>query len=493
MTTYTKAQILDDFATLPLDKLNRLYAYSKFLILPQEDLLTNVTMQQMVEKSNALADELFPEWTDRSETDFGMFLVELMALFSEKDFWYINAFARQTILRDMDVYSLAYLRSVELGARPDVFTASSATFGLVFVAGAANTYLTGDLKVKLEDGTIFTNTSPIVVPLTVSPFSYTTNLKQGEYASESLIFNGRNVDIRKKGVDMSTIELSINGTIWTRVNVFGQSGSTSTDYMVLPEEDGTCSIWFGDGTYGKLPDISDKIDLKYLFCKGADGNVALQTATITKSVTARACSSATMTTTSTNGVNGSSLSKLKNDTLNYFNYRKACINEDGTKTWLLSQPEVAKAIVFISGSTVNYFWYSKLGAAPTLSEQSVIRTRISPLVSNGFTPAYNATVFQNAGPITATAYYYDGYDPNEVESLAKQIIQDYTDPLVSNDFGKGFIQSEVNIACVSRITGLSNIVFNTIAGGPAADITSSYNQLLNKVALGNISLTMVKV
>jgi len=493
MTTYTKAVILDDFSTLSLDKLNRLYTYSKFLILPQEDFLTNVTMQQMVEKANQFANELFPEWTDRSETDFGMFLIEQMAIFSEKDFWYVNAFARQSVLRDMQVYSLAYLRAIELGARPDVFTASAATFNLLFVAGAATTYLTGDLRVKLADGSIFTNTSAITVPLSIGTFSYTTDLKQGEYVTETAIFNGRNIDIRKTGIDINTIELSVNGISWTKVNVFGQSGSSSTDFMVLPEEDGTCSIWFGDDTYGKKPLLSDKVDIKYLFCKGADGNVALQTATVTKSVTSRVCSTATMTTASTNGVNGSSLSKLRNETLNFFNYRKACINEDGTKVWLNEQPEVAKANVSISGSIVYYFWYSKQDAAPTLLEQTTIQNRIAPLVSNGFTPSYTATVFLNAGPIAATAYYYDGYDANNVESLAKQIIQDYTDPLVSNDYGKGFNQAEVNIACVSKIPGLSNLVFTSIAGGLPNDVTASFNELLNKVSLGNITLTMVKV
>lgn len=493
MPALTKQQILDKLSVLPLDKLTRLNSYSEYLIIPDEDLLTNVTMQQMVDKANQLANDLFPEWTDRSETDFGMFLVELIGVFSEKDFWYINAFANQSLLSKMKVYSMAYIRSVELGFRPDVFFGAEATFSLTFVPGSSQTYLTGDLLIATTDGTKFTNSSPISVPTSLTPFVYVTTLKQGEYTSESLIFNGRNIDIRKAGIDIDTIELTIKGITWTKVSVFGQSGPTSTDFMVLPEDDGKCSIWFGDGTYGKKPLVSDQVDIKYLFCKGADGNVPLQATTVNKSVSSRVCQSGTMTIAPINGVNGSSLSKLINETQNYFNYRHSCLNEVSTHSWLADQPEVAKANVSISGSTVYYFWYSKLGAAPTILEQAVIQNRLYPLVSLGFTPTYTNTVFNNPGPIAATCYYLDGFDPNELSSLALQIIQDFTDPLVHNDYGKGFIQSEIVPSVVSRIEGITNLVFTSIAGGAPVDIVSSYNELLTRVATGSITLTMVKV
>lgn len=493
MPLLTKQQILDEFAILSVDKLNRLYAYSKYLIIPDEELLTNVTMQQMVEKANELADEFFPEWTDRSPTDFGSFLVETIGIFSEKDFWYINAFANQSLLTKMTVYSSAFIRSVELGYRPIVFTASQATYSLDFVPGASTIYLTGDLVVQAADGTKFTNASSFFVPFNVGVVTFATTLRQGEYAVESLVYNGRSIDIRKEGIDTTTIEVSINGLSWQQVPVFGQSGSSSTHYMVLPEEDGKCSIWFGDGTFGKQPDVSDKVDVKYLFCKGADGNVPLQTSSVSKSVTSRKCQTATMTTVSINGVDGSSLSELKNLTLNYSNYREACLNEVSTRAWLLDRPGIAKANVSVSGSTVYYYWYSKLGAAPTLLEQSDIQALLDPLVSNGFLALYTATVFQTCGPLAATFYYLDGFDAAELESLGKQIIQDHTDPLVTNDYGKGFLQSEVVLSLVSRLEGLSNVVFTSISGGPPVDVVSSFNMLLTKVALGNITITMVKV
>ena len=84
MEANTKEQLLAYFKTLDVATLERLQKYSKLLIIPDEDLLVNATMSQMVEKAHSLADTLFPEWTDRSKSDFGEFLVELFALFSEK-------------------------------------------------------------------------------------------------------------------------------------------------------------------------------------------------------------------------------------------------------------------------------------------------------------------------------------------------------------------------------------------------------------------------
>lgn len=82
----TKEELLQYFAGLDIALLQRLQKYSQLLIIPDEDLLTNATMVQMVEKAHSLADVLFPQWTDRSKSDFGEFLVELFAVFQRKTF-----------------------------------------------------------------------------------------------------------------------------------------------------------------------------------------------------------------------------------------------------------------------------------------------------------------------------------------------------------------------------------------------------------------------
>ena len=103
--SYTKKELLAYFSELDVPTLEKLRRYSSLLIIPEEDLLVNATMSQMVDKAHELADILFPEWTDRGKSDFGEFLIELFALFSEKNFWYINAFANESLLQKMRSYS----------------------------------------------------------------------------------------------------------------------------------------------------------------------------------------------------------------------------------------------------------------------------------------------------------------------------------------------------------------------------------------------------
>ena len=78
----TKQSLINNLSKYDVDTLSKLLKYADLILIPDEDLASNVTMQQLVDKAHNLADIYFPEWTDRSKSDFGEFLVELFALFS---------------------------------------------------------------------------------------------------------------------------------------------------------------------------------------------------------------------------------------------------------------------------------------------------------------------------------------------------------------------------------------------------------------------------
>ena len=181
-----KETLLAYFSGLPLSTLQKLRRYSELLIIPEEDLLTNATMIQMVDKAHLLADSLFPEWTDRSKSDFGEFLVELFALFSEKDFWYINAFANESILRKAHSYSNVFAQVSALGYTPTLCKGATATFSLTFAAGNAATYKRGDLTVMVGD-IPFTNDEDFNVP--AEETTLTLLLHAGTFTSEDITFN----------------------------------------------------------------------------------------------------------------------------------------------------------------------------------------------------------------------------------------------------------------------------------------------------------------
>ena len=194
-----KEQLVQYFSGLDLSTLQKLYKYSKLLIIPDEDLLTNVTMTQMVEKAHNLADALFPEWTDRGKSDFGQFLIELFALFSEKDFWYINAFANESILRKMRSYSNVFSKVSSMGYNPTLCKGSSADFSVYFKKGEFIRYERGDLIVKVGD-LEFTNDSVIDIETLQDEISKVVTLSRLTKVTHSVIIdviydNGDTLDV----------------------------------------------------------------------------------------------------------------------------------------------------------------------------------------------------------------------------------------------------------------------------------------------------------
>ena len=235
----TKEQLLAYFRGLDTATLEKLKKYSELLIIPDEDLLVNATMSQMVEKAHDLADSLFPEWTDRSKSDFGEFLVELFALFSEKDFWYINAFANEGILRKMRSYSNAFSKASSMGYQPTTCKAAQCNFSVTFKAGESIRYERGDLIVDVN-GIEFTNDDAFTLEKSAAELSKVLTLHEGKHIAEDVTYNGYNVLIRKSNIDIDSIVVTIDNIVYTRVSNFGFSSADSTHYMVFPEEDGFC-------------------------------------------------------------------------------------------------------------------------------------------------------------------------------------------------------------------------------------------------------------
>lgn len=69
----TKEELLKYFASLDVARLQKLQNYSKLLIIPEEDLLSNATMSQMVQKAHSLADSLFPNGLTAANRTSGSF------------------------------------------------------------------------------------------------------------------------------------------------------------------------------------------------------------------------------------------------------------------------------------------------------------------------------------------------------------------------------------------------------------------------------------
>lgn len=493
----TKEQLLQYFRNLDISTLEKLQKYSKLLIIPDEDLLVNATMSQMVEKAHSLADSLFPEWTDRSKSDFGEFLVELFALFSEKDFWYINAFANEGILRKMRSYSNAFSKASSMGYQPFTCKGATCNFNVSFAAGEAIRYERGDLIVDV-DGVKFTNDVGFDVSKAVAESSLTLLLHEGTHVAEDVTYNGYNILIRKANIDIDSILVTIDNVIYTQVKNFGYSSSDSTHFMVLPEEDGSCSIYFGNNGFGVQPAIGKSVRVEYRICHGSDGNTEITFAEINDSLSDREATAASMITAAEGGVYAETLTSIKEKTPLYFNTKRAAINETVAQDIINSFSFVHKSKVVVIGREVVYRIIPTSGyLEPTSAELTTIAEEFHPYIMAGYVGSNTTNTYKNlmmAANPSATKIILDviilsGYNAATIENSLRQIMEDITNPLVSAEYGGSFVKTDTDILMRSRVSGVQSVTFKVQVGTQEqimSDVTLGETEIFRKIDQDNL-------
>lgn len=468
----TKEQLLKYFQNLDVSTLEKLQKYSQMLMIPDEDLLVNATMTQMVSKAHSLADSLFPEWTDRSKSDFGEFLVELFALFSEKDFWYINAFANEGIMRKMRSYSNAFSKASSMGYQPVTCKAANCAFTVYFKAGEEVKYERGDLIVTVGDFK-FTNDDEIIIEKSATETSRQLVLYEGTHVAEDVTYNGYSVLIRKANIDIDSIKVIIDNIIYSRVGNFGQSSKISSHYMVLPEEDGSCSIYFGTGGFGIQPPIGKSIRVEYRTCSGSDGNIKIGEALINDSLDERKAVRAIMLDSASMGTYAETLTSIKEKTPLFFNTKRAAINEKVSQEILNSFSFVHKSKVTLVNRDVVYRIIPTSGdEEPTETELALIESDFIPYIMAGYTGVYALNTYRDlilssnasASKMILEVFILSGYSKDGIESSLRQVMADLTNPLIKADYGGKFLKTDTDILMRSSIIGVQSVTFKLLVG-----------------------------
>ena len=469
-----KEQLLQYFAGLDVSVLQKLHKYSSLLIIPDEDLLTNVTMSQMVEKAHSLADVYFPEWTDRSKSDFGQFLIELFALYSEKDFWYINAFANEGILRKMRSYSNVFSKVSSMGYIPTLCTGASADFSVIFQKGEETRYEKGDLIVKVK-GIDFTNDEVIDLETLNEDSARVISLHEGSWVSEDTTFNGYCIMIRRKNIDINSIAVSIDNVTYTRVSNFGHSSQDDTHFMVLPEDDGSCSVFFGTNGFGVTPDVGRTIHVEYRSCMGAEANMPLQfTTEIGDSLSERPALSAEMLTPAQGGTYAETMTSMKERAPVFYNAGKAIINDKIAKEVLESFPFIHKASVVTTGRQVNYCIIPTSGnLEPSDEELDILSREFTPYLMLGYEGIYTENVYRDllstadplADKLIVEIIASPGYKAATIEASVRQVLNDLTSPMLRANYGGSFKKADADLTIRTSVSGVQSTTFKLRTDG----------------------------
>lgn len=237
----------------------------------------------------ARADRVFPEWTERDPSDFGMLLVDLWAYMGDVMHYYIDRAAGEAFLSTAtqreSVLALANLldyvprgRSsgtaivtlenstladididplTEFIARNDSITYSAYTVlgGTVLASGTAN--------VSVREGTLYRD-------------EVLTSAASGNVGQVYTLVNDK-VDVAS--LTVTVYEDGVTPVVYRRVNRIIDAASGERVYVATVAADGFLNVSFGSLLNGFIPTTGARITATYATSSGAAGNLPADSVT----------------------------------------------------------------------------------------------------------------------------------------------------------------------------------------------------------------------
>ena len=213
-------------------------------------------------------------------------VLDVLSQISKLIFFYIeDATVEQNILTAQNpesIYGLARL------AGHDSFRGAAAsgeieirlnTMGTDDIAGDALN-IPGNATIKSNDNslvyTLRTNSDQFRLEKSNSGF-ITIPVVQGEFESQTVTSTGesfQSFNIITKGItDHSLVRVTVNSSLWSKYDSLYDMKRGTQGYMVKTGITGGLDIYFGNGSFGEIPQNGASIEVEYLKNQGAMGNL----------------------------------------------------------------------------------------------------------------------------------------------------------------------------------------------------------------------------
>ena len=178
-----------------------------------------------------------------------------------------------------------------------------------------------------------------------------------------------------KGVDTKSLQVSVNGDLWTPVSNETQGttdvSNLSTIYFIEESRDLTHSIMFGNGVLGKALEVGDEILATYLITNGADANGIN---VITPSISGRDDITTVSITPAEGGGDEETIREIKDNAPHFFQAQFRAVTENDYKAILKKEYADIQALNVYGGETVGkpgkVFFSIKPKSGDKLTEQA---------------------------------------------------------------------------------------------------------------------------
>lgn len=247
--------------------------------------------------------EKMPEYTDTSQTDAGIVILECLANGLDILSMYSDIVANDVLLPTTQDRRMACILARNLGYTPYNQTASVTPQVFVLNKEKSEPYTIPKgtvVTTEVEDGQtplVFETAEALTIPSGAlgnetdeeGNYLYTVNVIHGSSVNDDLVGTSTSAPYQSFRLNFAnvipdTITLMINegegDKEWTQVDSFLSSNinGESTVYTVTVDEFNNCYVEFGNGIYGKIPSVyPNGISASYRIGGGASGNVQANT------------------------------------------------------------------------------------------------------------------------------------------------------------------------------------------------------------------------
>lgn len=333
---------------------------------------TSRDFQSILADLTDLIPSFMPEWTSRSQNDFGIVMLEMFSYVADGLHFYADRIANESFLETATQRSSLLRLARMLNYVPTGNVAATATLSFTnstggsLVVPAQTTVVTvptisTDTPVTFETSASLTvpanSTATVAASHGVTHTSELLGSSDGGLDQTFPLFNSPVVD------GSVTVSVDEGGVVaWSYVPNLLLSAAADKAYTLLLDENDVVSVRFGDGANGKIPDRGASITATYRVGGGSIGNVAPHTLTrITSTVPAGI--TVDNSAAATGGADSESSDSIRvNAPLSLQALNRAVTLNDYANL-AVNYPQVAKAKATSSVPTSVNVYVAKAGAA----------------------------------------------------------------------------------------------------------------------------------
>lgn len=232
-------------------------------------------------------------WTDFNPSHFAVVFLDLISYLGDLLTFNLNAAIREVtattcqrrqhlsdIAKSYD-YQLASAGSSSGVVRVNV---NAANLPMAIVA-ATQQWSAGDVVFQpSQDMTLTAVASPIAINNGDGTWDFLINVIEGEQLTDITLgvsdgTREQSFALTKTPLLDNTLVVKVNGSAWTKLTTFTNSGPTDIDFIAETNDDDNTTIFFGDNVNGKIPPLGQTITGTWKAGGGRRGNVGVDTVT----------------------------------------------------------------------------------------------------------------------------------------------------------------------------------------------------------------------